>query len=84
MTVWNDAHRWSRERLRLEEELAAVEEYTRVQVREGRLPDVGRLPLRRYAALMEWAGGLVLALHVAAWALLLSFVIFNLVLHISL
>ena len=69
-------------RLLLEEQLRTVDEYRDMLVRKKLIPDANKLPLRRFEFFLQYLGGLVLAVLVAAMGLLINFVAFNMIIHI--
>ena len=70
-------------RLEEEEKLRLLETYQRSLAEDGLIPPTSTLWLRRFKVSLEYAGGILLGMIVAAFALLLSFVLFNSVLHIG-
>lgn len=58
-----------------------VEQYERILVREGIIPDPAQLPLQRHANKLAYLHAIPLALIAALMALVLNFIIFNKVLH---
>ncbi|MAE64876.1 MAG: hypothetical protein CMJ18_11460 [Phycisphaeraceae bacterium] len=70
------------ERLRRLEVLVAVESFERSLVTSGRVPDVRRLPMRWMRPVFVVIGAVLLALMVSVTAILLNFIIFNMVIHV--
>lgn len=69
-------------RFELEERMRAAEAFQRMLLEQGRIPDTGKLLLRRARIGLEIIGGLLLGMFAAVMAMLLVFVIFNKVIHI--
>lgn len=67
-----------------EDRLAAVESFQRLLVERGLAPDPSRLPHKRMRVPLRVLIGLVLALNVAVLVMLGNFVVFNMMLHVSL
>jgi len=67
----------------LHEKLLAAEEFEQQLAREGRVPDVRKLLVRRTAGLLQVLGGVIVALLVALLAIVLTFFVFNKLLHIG-
>ena len=69
------------EQFLLEEQLAAIERYERVLAESGRVPAAERSLHRHALSALQWAGGLVIAANVAVVAMLVNFILFNMMLH---
>lgn len=70
-------------RFELEEKLRVGEAFQQRLVERGLIPDPRRLLIRRCRFLLEGIGGVLIGLFVGALAVLMTFLIFNKVLHIG-
>lgn len=66
------------------EPAAAIESFQRLLVERGLVPDQSHLPHNRSRLALRVLVALVLALNVAALVLLGNFIVFNMMLHVSL
>ena len=70
------------DRLELEQKLLAVEQFQLELIQSGEVPETGELLLRRLKEPLQYLGGLILALFVSILAILMNFILFNMILHI--
>ena len=70
-------------RFELEEKLRVAEAFQCRLVQKGLVPDPRRLVIRRARVLLEAAGAVLLGMFAAVMAVLVTFVIFNKLLHIG-
>lgn len=70
-------------RFRLQEQLYATEEFQKLLAREGLIPNIDKLLLRKYKIFMQYLGGLLLALLISVISLLINFIFFNMIIHIG-
>jgi hypothetical protein len=68
--------------LDLEERLRAAEAFQRRLVARRLIPDTRKLLIRRLRFVLETVGGLVLGVLAAVVGVILTFLVFNLMLHI--
>lgn len=80
----NDRMRYLQELPAGDDPLRAIESFQRRLVERGLVPDPLRLPHKRMRLALRVLVALVLALNVAALALLGNFIVFNMMLHVSL
>lgn len=80
----NDRMRYLQELPAGDDPLIAIESFQRRLVERGLVPDPSRLPHKRMRLALRVLVALVLALNVAALALLGNFIVFNMMLHVSL
>ncbi len=69
-------------RLELEQQLLAAEQFEQELIQQGKVPDTRRLPLIRMSRPLQYLGGLLLAGLISVAAVLLNFILFNMILHI--
>ena len=73
----------SRDEVLAEVFVEAARDAEETMAREGKVPDVRRLAVRRLVPVVEFAWALALALNVASMALLLNFLVFAKTLHFA-
>jgi hypothetical protein len=78
----SSATRLDTELLELEEVLRAAEDFQQILVAQGRVPDVRKLLIRRTRRILDVIGGLLLGLMAATVGVIMTFIIFNMMLHI--
>lgn len=71
-----------RRKIRDEERLDCFREMQQRLEREGRIPAGPPLLLRNYERPLQWAGGILIGLIVGSGSVLVSFILFNFILHL--
>jgi hypothetical protein len=69
--------------LALEERLGVALEVERRLVLRNAVPDAGRLPLRRWRRAAQLSTGVALGLTTSVVAILVNFVLFNMLFHVA-
>jgi hypothetical protein len=67
---------------RLEEKLKAVEEFEKELIREGKIPNIDELLLRKYKIHLQYTGGVLLAFSISVVSILFNFIFFNMIIHL--
>ena len=68
--------------LALEEKRLAIEEFQKRSVDNGIIPDTRMLFMHRYGRTLQMVGGMLLGGLVAVTTMLITFILFNVLIHI--
>lgn len=68
-------------RFRMREQLLAIEEFERLEAQRGEVGDRRRLPLRYAGPVLRVLFAVAIGFNVGMFALLLNFIVFNMIVH---